>query len=174
MTTAASGFIAVVVAFAAAWSLPFGSASRQETKTEMDLSQDPQLGLPLASLGLSSQDVYSKPTAVLGRGSVLLVSGGSCSGCSLHAVSFDRLPFDQFDAIGVFYQAEPEECRKMLQAEGMDKNLDERLVVLSDANRRIERTLNAIWTGRWYRFDQGRLVRWQGSAGDRSWTTETH
>jgi len=114
MTTAASGLVALVVAFAAAGSLPFGSASRQAGKTEMDLSQDPHLGLPLASLGLPSKDVYSKSTAVLGRGSVLLVSGGSCSGCSLHAVSFDRLPFDQFDAIGVFYQADPKEIRKQL------------------------------------------------------------
>lgn len=174
MTTAASGFVAVVVAFAAAWSLPVGYASRQAGKTEVDLSQDPHLALPLASLGLSRKDVYSKSTAALGRGSVLLVSGGSCSGCSLHAVSFDRLPFDQFDAIGVFYQADPRDIRRMLQAEGMDKSLNERLLILSDANRRIESTLNAIWTGRWYRFDQGRLLRWQSGEGDRSWTTETH
>jgi hypothetical protein len=174
MTTAASGLVAVVVTLVAAWILPFGSASRQVSRTEVDLSQDPEVASLLSSLRLPENDIYGKSTTVLGKGSVMLVNGGSCTGCSLHAVSFDRLPFHEFDAIAVFYQADPKEIRKQLQTEGTDRSLHDRLLILPDSKRRIERSLNAIWTGRWYRFERGRLVRWQLGEEDRSWTMDTH
>jgi len=78
----------------------------------LDLSLDPPVGSPMPmSVVTATLDAHGRllPNS-LGR--IMLVSGGSCSGCSKGAIQFDKLPYQDFDAVYVLYNEPSDKIRQ--------------------------------------------------------------
>lgn len=145
------------------WFMPDRVAVPTNASHSIDLSRDPGMGSPLPLNESIRSDVHGK--AVLpGSRRDLLVYGGSCAGCSINAVRFDRLPKDQFDRILVVYEAKASQVLK-----SFPKPTAANVFLLSDPLGRVTSGLNAAFLGRWYAYRNGRLVAIQQRDDDRSW-----
>ena len=159
-----TSLVTTAVLGAVIWFTPEYVHRHSSTKPVHDLSKDPGLGISLDALQFQRRDARGvEIPATTGRD--MVVQGGSCTGCSLDAVVYSKLPTAAFDRIFVVYQSSESEITQ----ETAGSTVPENVFLISDEVGQIEDSLNAQWTGRWYAYENGLLVRMQSSPDDENW-----
>ena len=146
------------------WFSPETATMQGATSRSYDLADDPPVGLQYRDLSLPSLDVRGRAVpAIVGHD--MVVQGGTCTSCSLKAVSFAKLPVTEFDWIVVFYQATAKEVAESTASSVVPRNE----FLVADASSKAQIALNASWTGRWYVFHGGRLSNLQRRVNMSNW-----
>lgn len=154
----------VVVLGAIAWFIPESAHRHTSAAPVYDASKDPDPGMNLDALRFPRADARGvEIPATIGRD--MVIHGGACTGCSLSAVSYSKLPIAAFDRIFVFYQSVESEITEQIAGSTVPDNV----FLIADEAGQVKDMLNAQWTGRWYAYENGLLERMQSEPYDDSW-----
>ena len=145
------------------WYMPTPGNSFAGAEFYFDASGDPSRGDPLPSI-LASPDAYGR-TIEPGSKRLFVVNGGSCTGCSISAISFDLLPTSDFDVVCVIYSADVGDIEAALGG-----TAPEGVLVFADPSEENLSELNAAWIGRWYEYKEGVLTDFAQDIDDASWS----
>lgn len=144
--------IGAIVAFGSLARLSVDAASTLRFRSERP--SDPILGAPLA---LGPTDVTGRPFSPRGR--LLVIFGGACTSCSLRTVAPRSLPERSGVNYAVVYVSQIRDD-VVAETRGRDD-----VWLFSRPMWEIESGLFPRWVGRWYVFQDGRLVRFASEPG---------
>lgn len=156
--------LSTVAVLVAGWFVPESRFLRKKHEHLTDFSNDPVQGQLVELLEIPTKDALGRRIASSTRDD-LFVCGGSCTGCSLNAVSFSKLPTSEFERIFVFYQSDLETILKTFSILEVPSNV----YLLVDEDEHLRGALNAEWTGRWYVMRSKRVVKIQSGPKETDW-----
>lgn len=122
-----------------------------DRKEIIDFSFDPAIGTTFPSeVAALVSKAHRKANL---DGSLLVLWGGDCTGCSAVSVDYNALPVKTYDSILIIY-----ETPAHLLKEQYKQNKAPNVYIVSDMARATQRGMNPLWAGRWYVYKERELL----------------